>query len=88
MRAVELRGELTDLRCGGFAVLLAQCRGSTLLGLFVVIKACVGLVASVVRDLAVVRAWFCFDADIASSSVRSRGGLKSIELHVQGLRHV
>lgn len=57
MRAVELRGKLGDLRCGGFAVFLAQCCSSTLLGLFVIVVARVGLVASELRDLAVVRAW-------------------------------
>ncbi len=56
MRAVELRSKLTDLRRSGFAELLAQCSSSTLLGLFVIVVACVGLVASELRDLAVVRA--------------------------------
>lgn len=88
MRAVELRGKLTDLRCGGFAVLLAQCRSSTLLCLFIIVVACVGLVTSELRDLTIIRAWLCLDADIASSSARSCGGLMSIGLHIQGLRHV
>lgn len=87
MGAVELRGKLTDLRCGGFAVLLAQCRGSTLLGLIIVVAG-VGLVAGEMRDLAVVRAWLCLDTDVASSNVGSCGRLMSIGLHVQGLRHV
>lgn len=56
MRAVELRSKLTDLWRSGFAELLAQCSSSTLFGLFVIVVACVGLVASELRDLAVVRA--------------------------------